>query len=118
MSIMTGHLLAAKPLRAWATLTRNVVSVAAILANAVVIIAAAVLAGSAYHLYAYGNSGPWKSFFEIGCVATSIFVLPSAIHGDYALPNYLTFKPHVRRAFTLWNVTLMCLLTLGFLRAR
>ena len=115
MSIMTGHLLAANPLRAWATLTRNVVSVAAILADAVAIIAVAVLTGTAYHLAAYGDVGPWRSFVEIGCVATSIFVLPSAIHGDYALANYLTFKPHVRRVFTLWNVTFLCLLTLGFL---
>jgi Undecaprenyl-phosphate glucose phosphotransferase len=115
MSIMTGHLLAPNPLRAWATLTRSVVSVVAILTDAVVIIAIAMLAGAAYHLAVYRDSGPWISFFEIGCVATSIFVLPSAIHGDYALPNYLTFKPHVRRVFTLWNVTFLCLLTLGFL---
>jgi Undecaprenyl-phosphate glucose phosphotransferase len=115
MSTMTGHLLAANPLRAWTTLTRNMVTVGAILADAAVIIAVAVLMGAIYHLAAYGDSGPWASFFEIGCVATSIFVLPSAIHGDYALPNYLTFKPHVRRVFTLWNVTFLCLLTLGFL---
>ena len=115
MSIMTGHLLAANPLRAWATLTRNIVSIAAIFADAAVIVTVAVLAGSAYHLTAYGDLGSWKSFVEIGLVATVIFVLPSAIHGDYALANYLTFKPHMRRVFTLWNVTFLCLLTLGFL---
>jgi Undecaprenyl-phosphate glucose phosphotransferase len=112
---MTGHLLAANPLRSWATLTRNVVSIAAILTDAVAIIAVAVLTGTVYHLAAYGDVGQWRSFVEIGFVATSIFVLPSAIHGDYALANYLTFKPHVRRVFTLWNVTFLCLLTLGFL---
>ena len=115
MSIMTGHLLAANPLRSWATLTRSMVSIVAILADCAVIIAIAVLMGAIYHLAAYGDSGPWASFFEIGCVATSIFVLPGVIHGDYALPNYLTFKPHVRRVFTLWNIMFLCLLTLGFL---
>jgi Undecaprenyl-phosphate glucose phosphotransferase len=115
MSIMTGHLLAANPLRWWVTLTRSMVSAAGILVDAAVIIAIAVLMGAIYHLAAYGDSGPWMSFFEIGCVATTIFVLPSAIHGDYALPNYLSFKPHIRRVFTLWNITFLCLLTLGFL---
>jgi Undecaprenyl-phosphate glucose phosphotransferase len=115
MSIMTGHLLAAYPLRWWVTLTRNMVSVAAILADAMVILAIAVLMGAAYHLSVYGDAGPLISFFEIGLVATTIFVLPSAIHGHYALPNYLSFKPHIRRVFTLWNVTFLCLLTLGFL---
>jgi Undecaprenyl-phosphate glucose phosphotransferase len=115
MSIMTGHMLAANPLRTWATLTRGMVAVAALLADSVVIIAVAMLMGAAYHLAAYRDTGPWLSFFAIGCVATSIFVLPTAIYGEYALPNYLTFKPHVRRVFTLWNITFLCLLTLGFL---
>ena len=115
MSTMTGHLLAANPQRWRAALTRNVVSALAILTDAVVIVAIAVLMGALYHLTVYGDLGPSMSFFEIGAVATSIFVLPSAIHGDYALANYLTFKPHMRRVFTLWNVTFLCLLTLGFL---
>ena len=115
MSIMTGHLLGANPLRWWSAFTRSLVTVAAILTDAVVIIAAAVLMGAAYHMAVYGDRGPWINFFEIGVVATTIFVLPSAIHGDYSLAHYLSFKPHVRRVFTLWNVTFLCLLTLGFL---
>src|SRR5262249_16003422 len=33
----------------------------------------------------------------------------------YELSHYLSFKAHVRRATTLWNITLLCLLMLGFL---
>jgi Undecaprenyl-phosphate glucose phosphotransferase len=115
MSIMTGHLLGANPLRWWATFVRNMVSVAAIITDAVVIIGVAMAVGAGYHLTVYRDVGAWINFVEIGIVATSIFVLPSAIQGDYALANYLSFKPHVRRVFTLWNVTFLCLLTLGFL---
>ncbi len=116
MSIMTEHMLVgANPARWWVTLTRQVVGVIAAIADAVVIVAMAFALGTLYHLVVYGGTGPSFSFVEIGLVATSIFVLPSAIHGHYAIANYLSFKPHVRRVFTLWNVTFLCLLTLGFL---
>ena len=116
MSIMTGHLLAAtRPLRWWITLTRSTVSLVAIMVDATAIVAIAALMGTVYHLAAYGDAGPTGDFLKVGGVATLIFVLPSAIHGSYTLPNYLSFRPHVRRVFTLWNVTFLCLLTLGFL---
>jgi Undecaprenyl-phosphate glucose phosphotransferase len=41
--------------------------------------------------------------------------LPGIVHGEYELSHYLSFKAHVRRATTLWNITLLCLLMLGFL---
>ena len=31
------------------------------------------------------------------------------------MPNFFAFKPHARRTIQLWNVTLICLLMLGFL---
>ena len=116
MSIMTGHLLAAaSPMRWWVTLTRNAVSVVAIAADAIVIVAMAVLLGLAYHLVIYADVGPSLSLVEVGVVTATVFVLPGAIHGDYGLASYLAFKPHLRRVFTLWNISFLCLLTFGFL---
>ena len=88
---MTGHLLAAaSPMRWWVTLTRTAVMAAAIAVDAIVIVAMAVLIGSAYHLIVYDGGGPTLSFIEIGVVTTTIFVLPGAINGDYSVASYLS----------------------------
>ncbi len=48
-------------------------------------------------------------------LAASIFTISNIFRGEYRLPNFFTFKPHGRRTIQLWNVTLICLLMLGFL---
>jgi Undecaprenyl-phosphate glucose phosphotransferase len=35
--------------------------------------------------------------------------------GEYRLPNFCTFKPHGGRTIQVWNVTIICLLMVGFL---
>ena len=40
---------------------------------------------------------------------------PTCSAREYRLPSFFTFKPHGRRTIQLWNVTLICLLMLGFL---
>ena len=48
-------------------------------------------------------------------LAASIFAISNLFRREYRLPNFFTFKPHARRTIQLWNVTLICLLMLGFL---
>jgi Undecaprenyl-phosphate glucose phosphotransferase len=47
-------------------------------------------------------------------MAAGLFVLPGIVRGEYDLAHYLDFKPHLRRAFTYWNVTFVALLALAF----
>jgi Undecaprenyl-phosphate glucose phosphotransferase len=84
-------------------------------ADAAVIIGASLLTGSIYHEVAYGSLGSLTDFVAVGCAAASIFTLPGIVQGEYGVSHYFSFKPHIRRAFTLWNVTFLCLLALGFL---
>jgi Undecaprenyl-phosphate glucose phosphotransferase len=97
------------------TLARSMVSILGIVGDAAVIVAAALMAGITYHLVTYHEIGEIGTFLEVGAAAASIFVLPSLIRGEYALRNFFSFKPHVPRIFNLWNVTFLCLLTVGFL---
>jgi Undecaprenyl-phosphate glucose phosphotransferase len=100
----------------WRTaLARSMVSVVGVLSDAATIIVVAVLAGVAYHLVVYDEVGTIGEFLEVGGTAAILFVLPSVIRGEYALRNYFSFQPHPRRTFTLWNVTFLCLLAVGFL---
>ncbi len=116
MNIMPKYLPAiANPSHWWVAVGRRTISTVGVLADAGVIVAMSYLTGAVYHEIVYGNLGPLTDFVEVGLVAASIFVLPGLFHGEYALSHYFSFRPHVGRATMLWNITLLCLLTLGFL---
>jgi Undecaprenyl-phosphate glucose phosphotransferase len=116
MNIMPKYLPAVVSTSRWSiTIGRRMVGIGGVVADAAVIIAMSCLTGAIYHEAFYGNPGSVINFAEVGLAAGIIFVLPGIIHGDYALSHYLSFKAHVRRVTTLWNITLLCLLMLGFL---
>jgi len=120
MNTHPSYTLASRPqtgrfLRGWAVLTRGTFCSAIFLIDVALIVAMSCLTGIAYHLVAYGDAGDLASFVQIGILAASIFAISNVFRGEYRLPNFFTFKPHARRTIQLWNVTLICLLMLGFL---
>jgi len=120
MNTLSNYTLAARPetgrmLRGWAVLSRGTFSGAIFLTDIALIVATSCLTGVAYHLAAYGDSGNIANFVRVGVLAASIFAVSNVFRGEYRLPNFFTFKPHARRTIQLWNVTLICLLALGFL---
>jgi Undecaprenyl-phosphate glucose phosphotransferase len=102
-------------LRGWAVLSRGTFSGAIFLTDVALIVAMSCFTGIAYHLVAYGNRGNISSFVQVGLLAASIFAISNLFRREYRLPNFFSFKPHGRRTIQLWNVTLICLLMLGFL---
>ncbi len=106
---------ASRLLRVWATLSRGTFFSAIIVVDIAFIVAVACGTGVAYHLAVYGDAGNFPSFVQVGVVAACIFAVSNMFRGEYRLPNFFTFKPHARRTIQLWNVTLICLLALGFL---
>jgi Undecaprenyl-phosphate glucose phosphotransferase len=102
-------------LRGWALLSRGTFSTAIFLADVSWIIAMSCVTGMIYHHFAYGDIGIIASYFQVGVLAASIFAISNVFRGEYRLPNFFSFKPHARRTIQLWNVTLICLLMLGFL---
>jgi Undecaprenyl-phosphate glucose phosphotransferase len=116
MNIMPKYLpTLASPSRWSVALGRRIVGIGSALADALVIVIVSCVTGAIYHQVFYDNPGELTDFAEVGLAAAVIFVVPGIIHGEYDLAHYLAFKPHVRRATTLWNITLLCLLMLGFL---
>src|SRR5262245_40808443 len=73
------------------------------------------LTGVSYHLAVHGHAGDFVAYSEVGVLSAFIFVVPNLFRGEYALPNFYAFRPHVNRSIRLWNVTFICLLALGFL---
>ncbi|HML07997.1 MAG TPA: undecaprenyl-phosphate glucose phosphotransferase [Xanthobacteraceae bacterium] len=120
MNTHPSYTLAARPptgpiLRVWAAVSRGTFSGAIFLADVALIVATSCCTGIAYHLAAYGAPGNIASFLQVGVLAASIFAVSNIFRDEYRLANFFTFRAHGRRTIQLWNVTLICLLTLGFL---
>jgi Undecaprenyl-phosphate glucose phosphotransferase len=120
MNTHPSYTLASRPqtgrfLRARAVLLRGTFATAIFLTDVTFIIAMSCLTGIAYHLAVYDNPGSIRLFVEVGVLAASIFSVANLSRGEYRLSNFCAFKPHLGRTIHLWNVTLICLLTLGFL---
>jgi Undecaprenyl-phosphate glucose phosphotransferase len=106
----TGRLL-----RGWAQLSRGTFSSTIFLIDVAVIVAMSFITGVLYYLVAYGDIGIISSYLQLGALAASIFAVSNVFRGEYRLPNFFAFKPHARRTIQLWNVTLICLLMVGFM---
>jgi hypothetical protein len=112
---LASRLQTSRVLRGWAVVSRGTFSGAIFLTDVALIIAMSCLTGIAYHLAAYGEHGPVSSYVQVGVLAASIFAVSNLFRREYRLPNFFNFKAHGRRTVQLWNVTLICLLMLGFL---
>ncbi len=120
MNIQSSYTLASPPqtsrvLRGWALLSRGTFSTAIFLIDVAWIVATSCITGFVYYRVVYGSIGAISSYVPVGILAASIFAISNVFRGEYRLPNFFAFKPHARRTIQLWNVTLICLLMLGFL---
>jgi len=120
MSLHPAYTLATSPqtsrvLHGWALLSRGTFSTAIFLIDVALIVAMSFVTGVAYYSIAYGDIGNISSYVQVGVLAASIFAVSNIFRGEYRLPNFFAFKPHARRTIQLWNVTLICLLMLGFM---
>ena len=120
MNTLSGYTLASRAetghfLRLWAALLRGTFSSAIFLLDVVLIVSMSCATGIAYSLAAYRDTGDVSAFVQVGVLAATIFAISNVFRGEYRLPNFFAVKPHARRTIQLWNVTLICLLLLGFL---
>jgi Undecaprenyl-phosphate glucose phosphotransferase len=120
MNVQPSYTLASPPetsrlLRGWAMLSRGTFSSAIFLMDVATIVAMSFVTGVVYYLAVYGDVGDVTSYVKVGALAACIFAIANIFRGEYRLPNFFTFRPHARRTIQLWNVTLICLLMLGFM---
>src|ERR1700677_3728296 len=120
MNVQPSYTLAPPPqtsrvLRGWAQLSRGTFSIAIFVIDVAAIVAMSFITGITYYLVAYGDTGDMSSYVTVGVLAASIFAISNIFRGEYRMPNFFAFRPHARRTIQLWNVTLICLLMLGFL---
>src|ERR1700761_6256726 len=120
MNVQPNYTLVSQPptnrvLRGWALLSRGTFAIAIFLIDAALIVAMSLLTGIAYYSFVYGDIDQIWNCVQVGLLAASIFTIANVFRGEYRLPNFFAFKMHARRTIQLWNVTLICLLMIGFL---
>src|SRR5258708_6054608 len=112
---LTSRIDTSRLLRRLTSGARTTILAAFLLADFMAILAMSWLTGVSYHLLVYQYAGETVNYLKVGLIAAVIFVIPNLFRGEYSLPNFFSFKPHLRRSIQLWNVTFVCLLALGFL---
>ena len=112
---LTSRIETSRLLRRLTSVARTTVLGAFLLADFAVIVLMSWLTGISYHLIVYQDTGEFINYVNVGLLSAIIFVIPNVFRGEYSLPNFFTFRPHLRRSIQLWNVTFVCLLALGFL---
>lgn len=68
-----------------------------------------------YHWFAQGTLGPRDSALQISLVVAFVVVVPCIFRGEYTAENYLAWRHHPGRLFSLWTIAFLSALTLGFL---
>jgi Undecaprenyl-phosphate glucose phosphotransferase len=119
MNIHQSYALTSRPgtnelLRSWTAITRTAFFCGILLTDIGVILSMAWLTGVAYHLVVHHYAGDVLSYLEVGATSAIIFVIPNLFRGEYALPNFFSFRPHLRRTIQLWSAAFIGLLALGF----
>lgn len=120
MNTQLNYTLAARPrhgrmAQSFARLWHPAFSAVIVMTDVALILAMSCLTGVSYHLAVYRFPGDIAAFLQVGGLAASIFAISNIFRGEYRLANFFSFKPHASSTIQLWNVTLICLLLLGFL---
>ncbi len=106
----------AEDLQASQRLTFGNTSVTAAVASAeaLLIIAAAVLSGAGYHLAAYGEIGSVAGYVAFG-ILTAVFYIPFAGRGENVLGALLAGGQPLQRIVLRWHVAFLLIALVGFL---
>ncbi|MFM9941537.1 MAG: exopolysaccharide biosynthesis polyprenyl glycosylphosphotransferase [Hyphomicrobiaceae bacterium] len=90
-------------------------SVVAVAAELALILGLALGSGIAYHMLAYGNAGPIRTFAAVGGLTGLLYVLPFLSQGDHEVATFLSPKRNVSRVLLRWHGALLLLGIVGFL---
>src|SRR5947209_8845698 len=90
-------------LRRWTSLSRTTVLGGFLIADFAVIVAMSWLTGISYHLVVHQYAGDAVNYLKVGLLSAIVFVTANLFRGEYSLPNFFVFKPHLRRSIRLWN---------------
>ncbi len=96
------------------SLFRRLFWVLAAFSDGLLILIAAVMAGTIYHLAVYGsfmNIAPTRDF---ALLVAALFVLINLAREEYTPAQFMSFKTHAHRVLSVWNMAFLAAFALGF----
>ena len=106
------HHLLGTPRRAFGN---TAVTCAIVSAEALLIIAAAVVSGVGYHYVVYGNIGTIANYTAFGMLAALLYVVPFVGQGESSIRTFLAGGRSMQRIALRWHVTFLLIALVGFL---
>jgi Undecaprenyl-phosphate glucose phosphotransferase len=91
------------------------VACAATTAEALFIVAAAVLSGIGYHAAVYGEIGSTAAYAGFGFLTAVLYAAPFLVQGDRPIRDFLTGGRTMRRIALRWHVAFLLIALIGFL---
>ena len=104
--------LRGKPRRAF---SNTAVSCAIVAAEAFLIIAAAVVSGTGYHLAVYGTIGGAANYTAFGMLAALLYIVPFVGQGESSIRSFLAGGRTMQRIALRWHVAFLLIAVIGFL---
>lgn len=89
--------------------------VLAIVFEAMSIVLASVVTGSAYHWVTYGTVGKVETYAAVGLLAATFYILPFLYRDEYRIQDFFDGRRSPNRVFVIWNYAFLCLAMIGFL---
>ncbi len=86
-----------------------------IASEAVLLVLTALASGIAYHLCAYGDAGPVRTFAAVASLSALLYVLPYLSQGDYTVQAFLKGRRSAHRVVLRWHAGLLLLGVVAFL---
>lgn len=84
-------------------------------ADLAAIVGASLLAGSLYHLAAYGDFGPVSLYLRPGLMAALFFTLPFLFREKYRLTSFITGDDRMASLFLIWNYAFLAMIAASYL---
>jgi Undecaprenyl-phosphate glucose phosphotransferase len=84
------------------------------LSDVFAVLASSILAGVAYHLFAYGASGAIEGYAKSGLSVALLLLIVNVGRNEYSLFKYLQLSGHGRSLLFVWNIAFVGALALAF----
>ncbi len=71
--------------------------------------------GIGYHVWAYGDVGPYQSYLALGLLVAFLNVLPFVFRNELGPERYLSSQPKIGRTVLIWTWAFFALAVIAFL---
>jgi hypothetical protein len=112
---VSGGYVADRPRRERVAIGRESMFALSILLECAVIVLLSLATGTAWHLAAYGETGPLMQYVGLGLLVAVLYESPLVVHSHYRTEHELAGRRSIVRLVNAWTYAFLCLAVVAFL---